>query len=82
MNRIFEPDELLDAALKMGETIAEKGPLAVGEAKRVMQAGQDADVRVAHELEQVAFGLVSATDDRNEGMDAFLEKRDPQFKKR
>ena len=79
VNRIFEPGELLDAAVKTGEKIAEKGPIAVAQAKRVMQAGQDADLRVAHELEQVAFGLVSATDDRNEGMDAFLEKRDPRF---
>ncbi len=82
VNRIFEPDELLDAAVKTGETVAEKGPIAVAQAKRVMQAGQDVDVRVAHELEQVAFGLVSATDDRNEGMDAFLEKRDPRFTNR
>ena len=79
VNRIFEPDQLLDAALKAGEAIAQKGPIAVAQAKRVMHAGQDADVRVAHELEQVAFGLVSATEDRNEGMDAFLEKRDPRF---
>jgi len=82
VNRIFEADELLDAALKMGETIAEKGSIAVAQAKRVMQAGQDVDVRVAHELEQVAFGLVSATADRNEGIDAFLEKRDPRFTNR
>jgi len=82
VNRIFETEELLDAAVKMGETIAEKGPIAVAQAKRVMQAGQDVDVRVAHELEQVAFGLVSATEDRNEGMNAFLEKRAPRFTNR
>jgi enoyl-CoA hydratase len=79
VNRVFEPDELVDAAVKAGENIGKKGPIAVAQAKRVMQAGQDADVRVAHELEQLAFGLISATADRNEGMDAFLEKRDPRF---
>ena len=82
VNRIFEPEELLNAAVKAGENIAAKGPIAVAQAKRVLQAGQDADVRVAHELEQLAFGLVSATEDRNEGMDAFLEKRDPRFSNR
>jgi enoyl-CoA hydratase len=79
VNRVFAPEELLPAAVKVGETIAAKGPVAVAQAKRVIQEGQGADVRVAHALEQAAFGLVSATADRNEGMDAFLEKRDPAF---
>ena len=68
--------------MKAGETVAAKGPVAVAQAKRVIQEGQGADVRVAHALEQAAFGLVSATADRNEGMDAFLEKRDPAFRGR
>ncbi len=78
-NRVFEPDELLPAAIAMGETIAKKGPVAVALAKRVMQQGQDADLSTANALEQNAFGLVFASDDRKEGMAAFLEKRDPKF---
>ncbi len=79
VNRVTEPDALLDTALAAGETIAAKGPLAVALAKRVMQQGQDADVRTAHTLEQNAFGLCFASGDRAEGMDAFLEKRGPRF---
>jgi enoyl-CoA hydratase len=82
VNRVFEPDALLDAALAAAEKIATKGPLAVAHAKQVMQEGQDADVRAAHALEQKAFGLVFATDDRCEGMDAFLEKRNPNFSRK
>ena len=79
-NRVFEePEELVNAALDLGETIAKKGPVAVALAKRVMQEGQDADVRVAHALEQQAFGLCFATADRAEGMAAFLDNRDPEF---
>ena len=78
-NRVFEPDELVDAAVAAGERIASKGPLGVQMAKRVIQQGQDADVRTAGALEQQAFGLIFATEDRGEGMDAFLEKRDPKF---
>ncbi|HVP29314.1 MAG TPA: enoyl-CoA hydratase-related protein [Myxococcota bacterium] len=78
-NRVFAPEELLDAAIRAAETIASKGPSAVALAKRVIQEGQDADVRLAHALEQTAFGLVFATSDRTEGMDAFLEKRDAKF---
>ena len=48
----------------------------------MIQEAQDADVRTAHALEQTAFGLVSASRDRAEGMDAFLAKRDPQFEGR
>jgi enoyl-CoA hydratase len=81
-NRVFEPEELLDKALAAGEAVAEKGPLAVAAAKRVIQQGQDADVRVAHAIEQQAFGTLTASYDRGEGMDAFLEKRDPKFEAR
>jgi enoyl-CoA hydratase/carnithine racemase len=79
VNRTFAPEALLDAAVKAGETIATRGSVAVAAAKRVIQEGQGADLRVAHALEQEAFGLVSASEDRAEGMDAFLEKRDPKF---
>jgi len=81
-NRVFPPEELLAAAIAAGEQIASRGPLAVSLAKRVIQEAQDADVRTAHALEQTAFGLVSASRDRAEGMDAFLEKRDPRFEGR
>jgi len=78
-NRIFAPEALLPAALAAGETIARKGPFAVAQAKRVLQEGQDADVRTAHALEQQAFGVVFASTDRGEGMDAFLGKREAKF---
>jgi enoyl-CoA hydratase len=81
-NRVFPAEELLDAAIAAGETIARRGPLAVAAAKRVIQASADADISLAHRIEQTAFGLISATADRNEGMDAFLEKRDPNFERR
>jgi enoyl-CoA hydratase len=80
VNRTYEdPEALLAAALEAAAKIAEKGPVAVALAKRVMQEGQDADVRTAHALEQHAFGVVFASDDRGEGMDAFLEKRPAKF---
>jgi enoyl-CoA hydratase len=82
VNRVFEPDALVDAAVSAGERIAAKGPVAVALAKRVMQEGQGADLRVANALEQHAFGLVFASEDRGEGMDAFLEKRPAKFRGR
>ena len=82
VNRVLDPEALLDTAIAAGESIAARGPVAVRAAKRVMQQGQDADVRTAHALEQQAFGLVFASEDRVEGTTAFVEKRDPDFKGR
>jgi len=79
-NRVFPGEELLAQAVAAGERVAAQGPLAVALAKQVIEQAQDADIRTAHALEQKAFGLVFASDDRCEGMDAFLEKRDPAFR--
>jgi enoyl-CoA hydratase len=78
-NRVCEPDALLDAALASASVVASKGPRAVAVAKRVLLEGGDADVRVAHALEQSAFAGVFGSEESAEGMDAFLEKRDPKF---
>ena len=80
VNRVFPPEELLNAALRVGEGIARKGPRAVALAKRLLDGGQDADVRVAHTLEQSVFGFVFGTAERSEGIGAFLEKRPPRFR--
>lgn len=82
VNRVFEPDALLPAAIAAGEAVAARGPVATRLAKEVMQQGQDADVRTAHALEQRAFGLSFASEDRVEGTTAFVEKRDPSFRGR
>ncbi len=82
VNRILPHEELLDRTVAVGESIAGKGPLAVARAKRVLQEGQGIDPRVANALEQTAFGLSFATEDREEGMTAFVEKRDPKFQER
>jgi len=79
VNRVLEPDALLDAALESARRVAEKGPAAVARAKRVLLEGADADVRVAHALEQSAFASVFGTEESAEGMAAFLEKREPEF---
>ena len=82
VNRVFEAAELVSAAMAVARAAASRAPVATRLAKQVMQEGQDADVRTAHALEQRAFGLVFATQDRVEGTTAFVEKRDAKFEGR
>ncbi len=80
VNRVFEDEAaLLEGALTVAKSLAKKGPLAVARAKRVLLEGQDADARVAHALEQQAFSALFASADRDEGLAAFVEKREPRF---
>ena len=72
--------ELMDKVGKLAERIAANGPLAVAEVKRLIHQGQSASLDHALALEQRSFGLLFATSDQREGMQAFLAKRAPQFK--
>ncbi len=82
VNRIFEAEALLPETIAVARAAAARAPVATRLAKQIMQEGQDADVRTAHALEQRAFGLVFATQDRVEGTGAFVEKRAPKFEGR
>ena len=79
VNRVYDAAELVPAAIAAARGAASRAPVATRLAKQIMQEGQDADVRTAHALEQRAFGLVFATEDRVEGTTAFVEKRDARF---
>ncbi len=77
------PDaEVMSRALALAREIAALPPLAVVQIKEVLLAGQDASLETALMLERKAFQLLFASDDKREGMQAFLEKRKPQFKGR
>ena len=82
VNRVFEAEALLPETIAVARAAAARAPVATRLAKQIMQEGQDVDVRTAHALEQRAFGLVFATQDRVEGTGAFVEKRAPKFEGR
>lgn len=77
---VVEPEELMPRCVSIVEKIARKGPLAVAEAKRVIQLGYNLTLGTAIEVESMAFSGLFATEDLNEGMAAFLEKRHADFK--
>jgi enoyl-CoA hydratase len=66
--------ELLPKCYDVAKRIAENGPLAVAEVKRLIHDGQSATLEHALALEQRSLGLMFATADQREGMSAFLAK--------
>jgi enoyl-CoA hydratase/carnithine racemase len=77
------PDaEVLPHALKLAQKIAALPPMAVAATKEVAGLGADVPLATALNLERKAFQLLFATEDRDEGIAAFLEKRKPVFKGR
>jgi enoyl-CoA hydratase len=79
-NAVFEPADLLPRAREAAKRIGAKGPIAVAQAKRVLQAGEEMALASACELERQMFAAMFATEDQKEGMKAFLEKRPAAFK--
>lgn len=76
---VLPPAKLMEHCRDVARRIGAKGPLAVAQAKRVIEWGADADLRAANELERQAFALLFGSEDQKEGMKAFLEKRPPRF---
>lgn len=77
------PNELLvEDALALAATIATKSPVAVRVAKEAVNAAYEMNLTDALAHERRLFYLLFASEDQKEGMAAFLEKRDPDFKGR
>ncbi len=79
VNKLVE-DNLIEEAKKTVEEIAKRGPLAVMYAKKAVRRGVELPIEAGLELERSLFGLVFSSQDRVEGVKAFLEKRKPDFK--
>lgn len=79
VNEVYAADELMNAARALAATIAAQAPLAIQQAKAAINAGIEMDLDNALRFETEAVALSFSTDDKREGMAAFLEKRDPVF---
>ncbi|MBI3074120.1 MAG: enoyl-CoA hydratase/isomerase family protein [Deltaproteobacteria bacterium] len=79
VNEVVPAGELLPRVQGVAKAIASKGPLAVAAAKRIMHAGADVPLAVAHEMERQAFAVLFDSKDQKEGMAAFGEKRAPAW---
>jgi enoyl-CoA hydratase len=78
VQRVLEPEQLLEKALEMAKTIASKGPKAVQKVKKLVRHGLESDFEKGCLLEMDEFGSLFENEG-SEGMKAFLEKRKPQW---
>ncbi|MCD6485703.1 MAG: crotonase, partial [Syntrophobacterales bacterium] len=79
-NEMVKPEELLERALKVAGKIAKKAPLAVKMALTAVKYGLETDLETGLVLETALANLTVASEDKNEGISAFFEKRKPEYK--
>ena len=77
---VQDNEPVLAAAMGMAKAMASKGPVAISKAKEAMNKGVDMPLREGLALEAELFAKLFDTGDQKEGMDAFVNKRDPSFK--
>jgi enoyl-CoA hydratase/carnithine racemase len=82
VTKLAPPDGWLDAALELAATVAERPALAVRLGKQAVLAAEETAMSAGLDHERRLYELAMATEDRVEGMTAFLEKRKPEFRGR
>jgi len=82
VNRLCEPEAVAAEALATATVIAANAPLSVRQAKKSITRGLDMDLRNALVFEIEAYNRLVTTEDRQEGVRAFNEKRKPVFRGR
>ena len=82
VNSVASKREWLDAALELAGVVASRPPLAVRLGKQAVLAAEETSLSAGLDQERRLYELAMATEDRVEGMTAFLEKRRPEFRGR
>jgi len=77
--QVFPKENLLEETMKTAQALARKGRVALKAAKQAIDRGADVDLRTGCALEVELFALCFASPDAQEGVKAFLEKRQPVF---
>ncbi len=79
VHRVVSVGTLAEAAMTMAEELAARPSIPLGMIKSLVAHGMNTDLRTAIELEQRSFEILFSTEDRREGVQAFMEKRRPRF---
>ena len=79
MTEVVAVDALDGAVDALVGELSRHSPLSMAMAKRVLNTAYDGPLHVGLELEGLAYGLLQQTHDFHEGVEAFVEKRKPEF---
>ena len=79
VNSVHPRDTLLEETLKIAKKIAEHSQMAAGAAKRAINNSFETGLQAGNDHERSLFISLLSTDDKKEGVKAFLEKRPPKF---
>ena len=82
VDRLVPTENLMAEAIALAETIAKNGPIAVRQAKKAINWGMDLSLDAGLVLEIATYNVAVPSEDRQEGVNAFNEKRPPKFKNR
>ena len=83
VSEVYPAEELMDKAMELAQAICANAQIAVRQSKRCIRMGMQTDINTGSAFEAEAFGVCCGTEDKNEGMGAFLEKRaEKNFKNR
>ena len=82
VNKVVPKKDLMEVAMKMAQEMASKGPIALRYTKEAICKGMDMTLEQGLRLEADLYLLIHTSKDRTEGIQAFREKRKPQFEGR
>jgi len=82
VEKVVPKGEALNEAKLMAQKIQGKGAVAIALTKKAVNEGMDLPLKEGLEIERDAFGKACASEDKDEGVKAFLEKRRPNFQGR
>ena len=79
VNKVVPAEEVIPGAKEWAKKLAQKPPVALQMVKQAVNAGSNTDIESGLIIEAACFGNAFSTEDRKEGLNAFVEKRKPVY---
>lgn len=80
VTKVVNAENLFNTCFELAEQMLANGPLALQQAKFAVKQGMNVDLQTGLQIERKAYEVIIPTEDRIEALQAFSEKRKPEFK--